>query len=245
MPSYLFTAHKSMRQNRTGSSEFITEATDHDHHRNPPLVGAILPSCSSHGELLSMLDVVVLSLPSMWARSTAMPVSSHLPSHHERGEASSTLEFTRLTSRVDTRRCEERVELDVVTREADYWRSDLIGDPSVAIVIMMRIVHLREKGRWYPEVRKEKRKPMEYSVSPETRRCDACRGRSDVGAGRRRERGEEKRRGRPGPPIGLGPCLGAGLAWAGRGRERRWGARAPAILGPAETKESFFFFSFF
>jgi hypothetical protein len=49
-----------------------------------------------------------------------MPVSSHLPSHHEQGEASSALKFTRLTSRVDTRRCEERVELDVVTREADY-----------------------------------------------------------------------------------------------------------------------------
>jgi hypothetical protein len=49
----------------------------------------------------------------------------------------------------------------------------------------------------------------------------------------------EKRRGR------LGPWPGAGPAWVGLGRERKLGAGPPALLGPAEVKESFFFFSFF
>jgi hypothetical protein len=69
---------------------------------------------------------------------------------------------------VDTRRCEERVEFDVVSGEADYRRSDLVGDLSVAIIITVHVLRLGGKGRWYPGVRKEKRKPMECSMSPET-----------------------------------------------------------------------------
>jgi hypothetical protein len=63
------------------------------------------------------------------------------------------LEFTRLTSWVDTWRCEECVELDVVTEEAGYRWSDLVRDPSAAIVITVRVVRLEAKGRWCPGVR--------------------------------------------------------------------------------------------
>jgi hypothetical protein len=54
---------------------------------------------------------------------------------------------------VDTRICEERVELDVITEEASYRWSNLVRDLSAAIVIMVRVVRLVEKGRWCPGLR--------------------------------------------------------------------------------------------
>jgi hypothetical protein len=64
-------------------------------------------------------------------------------------------------------RGEECVALDVVIGEAGYRRSDLIGDPSAAVVISVRVGSLEEEGRWCAKVREEERKPVVCSMSPE------------------------------------------------------------------------------
>jgi hypothetical protein len=72
-----------MRWNDPATAVHAAKVADHDDHRNSPLVGANLPLCSSHGEPLSMLDMVVLSLPSIRAQNAAMLVSRRLPSRHD------------------------------------------------------------------------------------------------------------------------------------------------------------------
>jgi hypothetical protein len=76
------------------------------------------------------------------------------------------LEFTRQTTQVDTRRCEECVALGVVTGEVSYRRSDLIGVPFAAAIVAVSVVCLGEEGRWYAEVREEERKLMVCLVLP-------------------------------------------------------------------------------
>jgi hypothetical protein len=68
---------------------------------------------------------------------------------------------------VDTRRCEECVALDVVTREVGYRRSDLVGVPFAVVVVVVHVGSHGKEGRWFAGVRKEERKPMVCSVSPE------------------------------------------------------------------------------
>jgi hypothetical protein len=68
---------------------------------------------------------------------------------------------------VDTRRCEDCVALDVVTREVGYRWSDLVGVPFAAIVVAVHVGSLGKEGRWFAGVRKEERKPMVCLVSLE------------------------------------------------------------------------------
>jgi hypothetical protein len=63
---------------------------------------------------------------------------------------------------------EECVALVVVTREDVYRRSDLVGGPSAAAVVAVRVVRLREERRWYARVQKGERILVVCSVSPET-----------------------------------------------------------------------------
>jgi hypothetical protein len=152
---------------------------------------------------------------------------------------------------VDTRRGEDCVALDVVTGEAGYRRSDLVGDPSAVVVVAVRVYALGRRGDGVPGC--ERKRGSSW--------CARCRPRPVVAmltmagvapalvGGGKRGRREKASLGQ----FGLGPWPVLGRLGPGGekererkqlGRGRSWAATV-GWTGPREVKERNFLFYFF